>query len=289
MDSGQMLEHHVSLQGFIDEIPVCTQLMFDIDDEHSIQNAKAITRVIERKLNRFNIQYDTYFSGNKGFHVVTKSIIMGEDSHLVCAEIQKKFFNFDCVDSQIYRNKGTIRAVGSINYKTGLFKTKIDTRWTVKRIKEESSYLRKLTAEFSYNNTHADILTRQVFVPDRIEVEAGSYEYIETPCITAMMNDTNPPRALWHKIIYTLAKTCLGRGDTVDEAIAMFDKGFFASNGASGYSRASYIKVVRSVYRSGLTMIGCKKGLSADAMKAYCVHECIFNSAFDAGKALEGL
>lgn len=286
MEATPFCEHHVSIQGFIDNEPVFSQLLFDVDNEDDIESALSTARAVEWKLSKSNIGYDTYFSGNKGFHIVTDCLILGEDSHLVCGEIQKKFFNFDNMDNQIYRNKGTIRAVGSINLKTGMFKTKIDSQWRIEKILAESTLFRGNRSEFSYAGNHGHVFANKIYIPPKKEVSIETSGYADSPCIDAMMADKNPPRELWHKIIYTLAKSYLGQGLTAEQAIDMFDKGFFGSNTASHYSRASYIKVVRSVYKSGISGIGCKTGLSSDAMKHYCINECVFNESFDAGKAL---
>lgn len=285
MDSIQFCEHHVSPQCYIDDEVVGTILMFDVDNEDDVTESLKVTRVIERKLDMNNIDYDTYFSGRKGFHIVTKCMIYGEDSHLVCQAIQKRFFNFDHVDSQIYRNRGTIRAIGSIHLKTGLFKTKINTSWSMARIKAESSTFRRVIADFNWNRTSASVFTNKIFIPPRKELSSDiEYEYTASPCVNKMIADKNPPRELWHKIIYTLAKHCLGSGMTVESAISLFDNGFFGSTTASGYNRSSYIKVVRSVYRAGVSQLGCKTGLSSDAMKHYCSGLCIFNPDSDFSK-----
>jgi hypothetical protein len=264
-------EHHISMQGFIGEIPVCSQLVLDIDFEGDIPKALHVTKYIESKLRDNRISFKTYFSGSKGFHVETNSLILGANSHEICRQVVKENFNYDGVDTKIYRDHGTIRAVGSINHKTGMFKTAIDTSNSLESMLDLAKNRCPSKLAFDYTGCRADVFTKEIrtIVRSKKSVEAKGDIFI--PCLYKMLKDLDPPRDLWHTILYTIAKHLLASNIEEDDAIDIMDAHeFWGDISEGGYTRYSYVKIIRSVYRNGNTAIGCLNGISADAMQHYC-------------------
>lgn len=272
------LEHHVSLQGYIDDEPVCSQLAFDIDCDNDLEKALHITKMVEEKLDMNNISYTTYFSGSKGFHVMANTLIHGRNSNKVCKEIMQRHFNFECMDDHIYRGQGTLRATGSVNSKSGLYKTAISSSQSIEDILIKAQVQPEMVANYPEIICNGFVLTKgivQARTQKPMSLENSIDSTYVTPCITKMIADDDPPRDLWHGMIYTISKHCLTSGMDIDDAELLFDNSFFG-NAYDGYTRNSYMKVLRSVYRKDDKTIGCKTGISSACMQHYCGGLCIF-------------
>lgn len=117
----------------VEEANLYGNLYLDFDDAHDLNNAREDAI---HTLSFFKIVYQIepdkikiYFSGNKGFHLIIPSEILGiqprKDLNCVfksIAEQVKTFSIHKTVDLQIYDNKRLFRVPNTINSKTGLYK-----------------------------------------------------------------------------------------------------------------------------------------------------------------------
>lgn len=258
--------------------PIC----FDIDFEDNIEMALATSRKISKSLCDIGIKHNTYFSGSKGFHIVIPTIVLGHDSHLLIKAIKKTSFDLDGVDEHIYRERSLFRCEGSINLKTKLYKTKVNILDSLDDIKSISSTKKEVVLSECYinNNNIRPLINKALPAYKAMKYSATKERVIDAIfdapiCIRKMWEDKDPPRHIWHNIIYTIAKSMLLSGMHTDDIIDAFDShDFWGSISSSGYNRRSYTKVILSLARTEKTSIGCNSGLSSHSMKHYCSMLC---------------
>lgn len=124
-------------------------LYFDLDGDidNNFDGLKAevfrITGFLEREIGLGKNEIELYFSGAKGFHIVVPPDVLGIEPSTNLNEIYKSWANYlfntydiKSIDLRIYDRKRLFRLPGSINSKTGLYKTKLT-----------EAVLRSMTAE----------------------------------------------------------------------------------------------------------------------------------------------
>jgi hypothetical protein len=127
----------------IDDV-ITDRLVFDFDDENP-SRAKADAEAICQKLVEMGVEEDNLqisFSGNKGFHV---EVLI--DEHLTPSEhkaIAKQLATgLESFDAKVYDHARPFRALGSVNRKTGLYKTNLSVQefleLDIDQIKEKAS------------------------------------------------------------------------------------------------------------------------------------------------------
>ena len=102
-----------------------------------------ITGFLESEIGLEKDEIEIYFSGAKGFHIIVPPDVLGIEPSTNLNEIYKSWANYlyntydiKSIDLRIYDRKRLLRLPGSINSKTGLYKTKLT-----------SDMLRKMSAE----------------------------------------------------------------------------------------------------------------------------------------------
>jgi hypothetical protein len=258
-----------------------SMLVFDIDFADDLQQALDTARLVSSKLNALNITHDCFFSGNKGFHIVVPTIIYGTKAHMMCKAIKLTSFNIAGIDDHIYRERSLLRCEGSINFKSGLYKTKIAIHDTLDNILKLSAIKKTVVInQTTIPNPNITTLINKA-IPKYIELttykqsDKMSSSFDMPICLRKMWADKDPPRNIWHTSIYTLVKSMYNSGMTQDEITNNFDSHeFWSSISGDGYSRRSYTKIIKSLSNSSKTSIGCKNGLGAEAMKHYCSTLC---------------
>ena len=260
-------------------------LSFDIDCD-SIYKALGIANRISSGLMSLNIKHIAYFSGSKGFHIVVPKLITGVDASKRCQQIKKTFLNSIHLDDMIYGSKSNLRAEGSYNSKSGLYKKQVGLGWSIEKIRNTCSTYSGITIEPAFDDSID--LTR---LENSIVVARANYRSSDSqqtgdlpPCIVKMFDDTHPPKGMRHALIYTYCKAMLSTGMSVSDVVEKFNSHpFWGSYGGNYYSIAMSIK------NSGKDYIGCKNGYSAQIMRNYCSPICWFNENNQIDNILGGI
>ena len=248
-------------------------LSFDIDCD-SIYKALGIANRISNGLMNLNIKHIAYFSGSKGFHIIVPKLIAGQDASKRCQQIKKTFLNSIHLDDMIYGSKSNLRAEGSYNSKSGLYKKHVGLGWSIEKIKHSCSTFSGIKIEPEFDNSIDLRAIENSIVVQRAAYREQSIEsYIDLPpCINKMFADIDPPKGMRHSLIYTYCKAMLASGKSVSDIVNMFNAHpFWRSYGGNYYS------IAMSVSNSGKNYIGCKSGYSAPIMRHYCSPICWFN------------
>lgn len=248
-------------------------LSFDIDCD-SIYKALGIANRISAGLMSLNVKHITYFSGSKGFHIVVPKLITGADASKRCQQIKKTFLNSMHLDDMIYGSKANLRAEGSYNSKSGLYKKQVGLGWSIEKIRNACSTYGGITLEPEWDDS-IDLTPLE----NSIIVARANYKSHDSlqsndlpPCIAKMFADTSPPKGMRHALIYTYCKAMLSTGMSVDEIVRRFEQHQFWGS----YS-GSYYSIAMSIQKSGRDYLGCKNGYSAPIMRHYCSPICWFN------------
>lgn len=260
-------------------------LSFDIDCD-SIYKALGIANRISTGLRSLNIKHIPYFSGSKGFHIVVPKLITGADASKRCQQIKKTFLNSMHLDDLIYGTRANLRADGSYNSKSGLYKKQVSLGWSLERIRNMCSTYDGIRIEPTFDDS-IDLAPLE----NSIVISRANYRTIDTschsdlpPCIAKMFADTNPPNGMRHQLIYTYAKAMILTGMSVSDVVDRFNSHpFWNTYGGSYYS------IAMSIYNSGRSGIGCKTGYSAQIMRNYCSSICWFNNNNQIDNILGGM
>lgn len=263
-------------------------MYYDVDDE-SLWDAMENTAEIVSHYLHMDIEPSVWFSGSKGFHILIPEKIV----HPRCWEIARMIAeeNVKEFDWQVYRSRGTLRAPYSINKKSGLYKIPVDLDQILHRDLE--GILKAAKSNNPDHFTHVsdfrieEIMEIECYIerlPDpskrqNLDVKRD-YNKDMPPCVKTIWEMRRPPAGKSHLFINTFAKFCHQAGLSEEEVCSLFGKHRFFGSEKYGECCA----VVKSIYVSGKTGIGCKRGAEANMMRDHCTSLCPFNE--DAWKDL---
>lgn len=271
---GKKEELHLSNERYNEDHTLAgCPLSFDIDCD-SIYKALGIANRISAGLMSLNIKHISYFSGSKGFHIVVPKLITGADASKRCQQIKKTFLNSMHLDDMIYGSKSNLRAEGSYNSNSGLYKKQISLHWSIEKITAKCSTYDGITIEPEFDDSiDLKILENSIVVARANYSERSPTQHNDLPpCIAKMFADNSPPKGMRHALIYTYCKAMLSTGMSVSDVVAMFEGHPFWMAYAG-----SYYSIAMSIERSGRDYLGCKTGYSAPIMRHYCSPICWFN------------
>ena len=274
-------EVFASVQRFNEQgVALGCPLFMDFDGKNSIEDARFAYHIIKESL---WIEPRVYFSGNKGYHVITDVEIPGEQCHLLAKAIVNRMTKtWKCLDRSIYTSRRMFRISGSpasipeyykvrlspelLDYDTELHReiaTKKQKPWgpDAKQTLNEKAWTQWLAA------AEEDIKQEP-----KQSVAASTYKGTDwTPCLEILFNQPQQER---HNTAFLLAKWFAKAGLSEPQILSKFLtlphwKQFEEQEG--GVS-----KVVHGVMKYANQHIGCKSGHSAQLMRQYCDPFCVF-------------
>ncbi len=215
----------------------------------------------------YNCEPLVYFSGSKGFHVIVPRYIRHERCHEIAWMIVKE--HPITVDDSVYRTRSMWRCNNTWNRKGRRQKRLVDPSWSLTQVLKYSQGIHM-------PRTHTEDLDITEYV-DQLP-ERGSYERVHDtdfrsgmyPCMRRLWEMDSPPEGQRNHFLYIMARHCYRSGLDINDAMSLF-----ASHHLYGdFRNNEYERVVKSVYRTGKSGIGCKTGRDANVLQPQCHGIC---------------
>lgn len=278
------IDMFASVQSYdINGVEQFSQLVFDIDCKDDISHAFDIAKSIYDDV---SYEYDTecnlYFSGSKGFHVVTPLAYRSKLSNVAMKKVA--FDISDEIDPAMYKSRSMFRLNNTINSKTGLYKRMVDYDQSIDDIIKNKMY--GLKSKFSSlefdNKTFNDNVSAEI---KRLEsrktfqavIVKTDWESVLSPCVAFLINSC--PVGHRFDLCFYLVRHWRLCGVTAEEAVAL-------SLSFPIFKEANYTpSMVRHYYNNELLNVGCESGALSSIMKQNCVSTCRHNTEWVDGFA----
>lgn len=281
---------YVSIQDFNkDAEPVSCPLYADFDNGSSKEDAAIL---YQRLLAETKVEPLVYFSGNKGFHVVSQYVV----THPKCAQITKYIMERICnglesLDHAVYTNKRLWRVVNTMNTKSGLYKIPLSyeelTLLDMDAIKQLARQPKELLPKAPIDYTHSRIINDLVSyaiedvskpLKERIVVDTyahGSWKDNMLPCIEAMI-DTCPDDGYTNTTIVALGKFFKFYGTTMEDCLdVLLSQDHYYKR---EQTNKDVVSVIRSIYANKESFKPhCEYGNDRIVMKKNCFILCQFS------------
>lgn len=245
--------------------------VIDVDCKGNLRKAFEDTRTVSTRLDQLGIKHSIYHSGNKGFHIDTGAIILGDLAQRTCAAIVAKHFDLPTVDRQIYRRNGTIRAEGSINLSTGRRKIAVDVNESLDQIVDRSRELHSIQVFQRIHNNDSSPLLEGVELPvaQRYDDRAYSdFSSVIKPCVKSIIN-SEIYEGSRNTAVYVIVHSLLSSGQSAQQVSDYFTNNqFWADQGTSWKSTLS------TAIRNGVKGVSCKHGFTSQLMQEHCQEFC---------------
>lgn len=254
---------------------IASQLVFDVDND-SIPDAYAIARSIADDV-MYEYETDTsiWFSGSKGFHVITGLVGTGSTANIAMKSIALNFSNE--IDVSMYKSRSLFRLPNSINSKSGLRKIQVNHNETLQSVMDRAKTRQPYTATAI---CHSDLFTEQHeaemerianYKPEVVEIRDMDWVKTLPICIKRILHDGVKAGHRYAMCFYLVRHWRLC-GVDVDEAIALASKMtvFLEAGGGTGYTSGMIMHYYSGMIRS----VGCRSGELAEMMQAHCSIEC---------------
>ena len=256
---------------------VCCPIYADLDGN---QAQKDLLRILV-VLTKHGITPQTFFSGNRGFHIVIPYKI----THPLCHEVAGRFMSslgdYPSLDRRVYNKKRLWRVIGSRHTSSGLFKVPLNLgqicasngeirdfartkTYTIPPTKLNIPYLNdKITDIIKYIDSRPPPIEHADTTPD-------PYLVINYPCITKLLN-TIPVQGERNTTLFVLARFFRSKGIDIDKAWSML-----MTNGNFKGLERMIKSTLKSIYSyPNISKLGCKSD-SSDAifLRARCDNLC---------------
>jgi len=261
-------------------IEIKSQLVFDIDHV-DMGHAYAVANQIADDV---SCEYDTdvaiWFSGSKGFHVITGLVGHGEKANLAMKATAHKFS--EEIDDSMYKTRSMFRLNNSKNGKSGLHKILVQDgellSSVLNRAKTQQPYT--LLALDEGNPVFLDDFNESLAVCNTVkayDVTITEQDWMSSlvPCLKKILAD-GVGAGYRYDMAFMLVKHWRLCGLDVDEAITLTnDYAVFREAGSgTGYTEG----MVRHYYQQERVIpIGCRSSVLSPLMQANCIADCPFN------------
>lgn len=274
----------VSIQEFErDGSPVQCPIYFDIDRDDLLDAYEDTVQLVRDIKHELDISPVVFFSGSKGFHVLIPYMIVHGRCNEIARVIASKFSRN--IDTSIYRNKGLIRVVNTVNTKSGLYKINVTEIIglgldLILRCASKPSVSKKINFISSDElDEHVKIAVDNLPSHTRPEsyppIAANLFEEMP-PCISKLWNVDKLSVGTIHNSIYILVNFMYRRGIAQAELLNLF-----SSHASYKTADDKYIKIINSIYRNGSTAdVGCVSGIHAEFLRDRCDSPCWFKNKY---------
>ena len=282
------------LDKFKDELHLSTDLydtngeyigcnfVIDVDCKGNLRKAFDDTRIVSSKLDQLGIKHLVYHSGNKGFHIDSGTIILGDLAQRTCAAIVAKHFDLPTVDRQIYRRNGTVRAEGSVNLSTGRRKIVVDVNESLDQIVDRSRDVHPIRVYQNIYNNDSSPLLEGVELPVARQYDDSMHSEFTSvlkPCVKSIIN-SEIYEGNRNTAVYIIVHSLLSSGQSQQQVADYFNTSeFWQDQGMSWRSTLS------TALRNGVKGVSCKHGFTSQLMNEHCqqfcwVKECDLSTIF---------
>lgn len=280
LSSFPMHEHHSSIIRYDRSgTPLSCPIVIDVDCEGNVDMALSITRdIVKRLVCVWCIKPITFFSGYKGFHIlVPYNVISNRCNDVVREMLRPHLLEYGkSIDWQLYRARGLLRLNGSLNLKSGLYKSVVDVNMSLDEIRNLSSVKQQMVS-VSY-------LTSNELVREQMSVVLPAPASMASTTKQIDFNDMLPCiRKIWadgvgvgsrHNAILILAIHMKKSGMSIDETMDALE-----SHEYYGSIVGSHRSVVRGVYGKNYG-ISCNSSIGM-FLKDYCSGLCPYDVTYE--------
>ena len=252
---------------------------FDIDSPSLYDAYADMLDIVFHKLDGLHRDPAIWFSGSKGFHVVTPVYIR----HPRCHDIVRMIAQDEGIESDmsVYRTRSMWRCNNTYNEKGDMFKVRVESDMSLEsilRLAEEPHD--HAASDYDRIEMPDDILQGYVDrLPSRsTELSNTGSDFVRDfmPCMRKLWESDSPPDGYRHHFLHMMARHCFRSGLSLTEATKLLSEHHLYST----FRNREYIKVISSVYRSGNAMIGCGGGKDGDLLRQYCTRICGYNKEY---------
>lgn len=256
-----------------------SHLVFDIDSENIYEAydiAKSIAYDVEYD---FDTDVQVWFSGKKGFHVVTGLIGYGLMANIAMKGIALNYS--DDIDVSMYKSRSMFRLPNSINSKTMLHKIQVKEGESVNKIKIRAKHKQPYDSlQFDWTNKlfidqHTMMLKKAVFDrADNISTAIIKQDWYDNlvPCLKKLLSNGVPSGSRW-KFAFMLVKHWRQCGVPLNEALNL-------SHNYDVFRHGNYTEsMIRHYYNNEIVIgVGCKSSELSDLMLSNCSIDCTYNN-----------
>lgn len=253
-------------------------LYFDIDSSSlydAWENARALYDSI---IEEFDAVPFVWFSGGKGFHILSPLYVKHPRCHEIVQLIQQDLFkHIDC-DPKVYRTRSMFRVENTWNIKGGKYKIPCDN-WNQLSLQD----IYKQAGTQTHGSWRSQWIKRELNIADYIDRlptfkqsdVTGSLDFDDMmPCLRNLWLADTPPEGERHSLAYIFIRHCFRAGLSMEETASLFHGHKFWSQ----VRENDYMKIIRSVYTRGIAALGCANN---KLLQDNCVIACKYNSEFD--------
>lgn len=263
-----------------DGVEESSQLVFDIDmDSHD--RAYELARDIAADVtNHYSAKTALWFSGSKGFHVVTNLGAKGSASNVAMKDIAFRFS--DLIDPSMYKIRSMFRLANSVNGKSGLRKIQVHNESMSSILKRAQSPQPFTSMEIDFDNEeflddHVDAVAnyRERIANTVLEDVDGSKQWRNElpPCMAKLLREGVPDGSRWNFCFY-LVKLWRECGLEMEQSIQ-------ESKCHSIFNDAGYTAgMIVHYYMNSRLAIGCKSGALSGLMQSNCDAACRYSEDY---------
>lgn len=239
-----------------------------------------------------------FYSGGKGFHLLSKI----EIKHPVCHKVAQKIINsmgkYRSLDQAVYTSRRLWRVPTTFNVKGNRYKIPLGIEELnlldiedIRDLAKDRQAHFKPTSKAGWKHEEVGLMlseTIQEVDKHLEELKLSPKEYAEDEempkCIVTMLSD-EPIDGKWNLTLFTLSKFLKSRDIPYDSAVSMIldNDNFYKMHNEDH----NVVKVVRSVYDSReQPRVGCRNGIEGEIMRCSCDMFCHY-SPFDLWQLLK--
>lgn len=247
-------------------------MYFDIDASSLYDAYEELVGLYKELFTEYGVLPLVWYSGGKGFHVVMPLYIRHSRCHEIVRMIAEDL-PFD-LDLQVYRTRAMWRCNNTYNKLGRAHKVPVNIMEGLDSMIAAAKSNRITPVTWDLKDMEiSEYISQLPTLSDKLTQLGSDFERDFRPCMRAIWEGGEPPSGYRHQFAHIIARHCYRSGLTQEEAIGFFNGHKYwktVSRGEGHYPE----KIIKSVYRTGKAMIGCKNGRDADLLRDYCSKLC---------------
>jgi hypothetical protein len=250
-------------------------LYFDIDAESLMDaygEAQDLVMMIEEL---YSVEPIVWFSGGKGFHVIAPLYIRHPRCHEIVDMIREQQFDSVECDLKVYRTRSMFRCENTWNIKGERYKVWVP-QFPEAQLVDIIESAKDVVAPAWRDDWRISDLDIEEYVDKLPEYKPASFEGNHDfadmmPCLRNLWSEQVPPEGARHELALLMVRHCHRSGLEREQAQALFAAHPFWS----GVDERDYLKIIRTIYNNGRSLIGCKHN---KLLQANCIKFCKYNT-----------
>lgn len=269
----EKIEQFVTIQDYnaSGEIIGCP-LYFDIDAPSLLDAYEDMQDLCEAIEDELQAPAIAWFSGGKGFHVMSPLYVRHPRCHEIVKMIWKDLFNHIDCDPKVYRTRAMFRVENTWNIKGDAYKIPINWKASLVDILNGIKEPKLPAWRLNWRSKDMDIseyVDRLPTYSTKTLSEGVEFQSM-MPCLSKLWEMEVPPEGSRHELAYLFIRHCFRSGLDRNDTSAMFAAHPFWKH----VEQRDYEKIINSVYNSGHVHMGCKNN---KLLQDNCFRFCKYN------------